>query len=107
MLFFLFACVGNLTYVLSIFAYEPHCSGKHGKCVDGEAASIYGQYILVNASWLAGSMGTLFLDMGIFIQFFMYRDRDEGDDRGSEPETIASQVQDDSPLLERGDSGHN
>ncbi|KAL8978221.1 MAG: hypothetical protein Q9177_006459, partial [Variospora cf. flavescens] len=25
-LFFLFACVGNLTYVLSIFAYEPGCA---------------------------------------------------------------------------------
>jgi len=77
MLFFLFACIGNLTYVLSIFAYEPHCSGRHGRCREGEAASVYGRYIAVNASWLAGSLGTLFLDLGIFAQFFLYREQEE------------------------------
>ncbi|TKX18306.1 PQ loop repeat-containing protein 8 [Elsinoe australis] len=80
-LFFLFACIGNLTYVFSIFAFEPICrGGKHG-CKPGEASSIYGRYILVNLSWLLGSLGTLFLDMGVFAQFFMYR-KDEEDDRG-------------------------
>lgn len=79
-LFFLFACVGNLTYVLSIFAFDPRCGGEHGHCAKGEAAKIYGQYILANASWLAGSMGTLFLDMGIFAQFFIYRERDDDED---------------------------
>lgn len=74
MLFFLFACIGNLTYVLSILAYEPQCAGKHGKCSEGEAAGIYGRYMLVNASWLVGSLGTLFLDFAIFCQFFMYRE---------------------------------
>jgi len=84
MLFFLFACIGNLTYVLSIFAYEAHCRGKQGKCREGEAASIYVRYILVNASWLAGSLGTLVLDLAIFAQFFLYsRDRLE-DDEGEE-----------------------
>ncbi|KAG9236548.1 PQ loop repeat-domain-containing protein [Amylocarpus encephaloides] len=83
MLFFLFACIGNLTYVLSIFAYEPHCSGKHGNCAPGAAARLYGQYIGVNASWLAGSLGTLFLDLGIFAQFFVYREQGE-DDSGVE-----------------------
>ncbi|ORY70116.1 PQ loop repeat-domain-containing protein [Pseudomassariella vexata] len=71
MLFFLFACLGNLTYVLSIFAYEPRCAQPY-QCHDGEAKSIYGRYILVNLSWLAGSLGTLFLDLGIFAQFFIY-----------------------------------
>ncbi|KAJ9243680.1 hypothetical protein DTO207G8_7413 [Paecilomyces variotii] len=73
MLFFLFACIGNLTYVLSIFAYSPPC--EHGKhhCEPGEAASLYGKYILVNLSWLLGSLGTLLLDLGIFVQFFLYR----------------------------------
>ena len=104
MLFFLFACIGNLTYVLSIFAYDAECSGKHGKCAKGEAASIYGRYILVNASWLIGSMGTLILDMGIFIQFFLYQE-DEND--AIEEEAIATpsgQLRDERPLLERGDS---
>lgn len=80
-LFFLFACIGNLTYVLSIFAFEPVChesrNGKHHRCAKGEAAAIYGRYILVNLSWLLGSLGTLFLDMAVFVQFFMYRDGGE------------------------------
>ncbi|RFU33448.1 hypothetical protein B7463_g2863, partial [Scytalidium lignicola] len=44
-LFFIFACLGNLTYVLSIFAYDPtsQCLGKHGTCAPGEAARIYGR----------------------------------------------------------------
>lgn len=108
MLFFLFACIGNLTYVLSIFAYEAHCSGKHGKCAKGEAARIYGRYILVNASWLAGSMGTLFLDMGIFAQFFLYRDREETLDGAIEDgnATLNGQTIDQRPLLERGESNY-
>lgn len=78
-LFFLFACIGNLTYVCSILAFEPICSRhSHGHwreshCRPGEASSIYGQYILVNLSWLIGSLGTLFLDGAVFIQFWMYR----------------------------------
>ena len=83
LLFFLFACIGNLTYDLSIFAYDPAalCEGKGiGRCADGEAASIYRRYIAVNASWIVGSLGTLLLDMCIFVQFFLYRSEDEGDD---------------------------
>ena len=78
-LFFLFACLGNLTYVLSIFAFEPICSTyKHGhyhqqRCHDGEAGAVYGKYILVNLSWLVGSLGTLFLDFAVFVQFWIYR----------------------------------
>ncbi|KAK4542252.1 hypothetical protein LTR36_006905 [Oleoguttula mirabilis] len=78
-LFFLFACIGNLTYVLSIFAFEPICSKhKHGHwheshCHSGEASAVYGRYILVNLSWLLGSLGTLFLDAGVFAQFWVYR----------------------------------
>jgi solute carrier family 66 (lysosomal lysine-arginine transporter), member 1 len=109
MLFFLFACIGNLTYVLSIFAYEPHCRGKHGKCRDGEALSVYGRYIAVNASWLAGSLGTLFLDLGIFAQFFMYRDQDEIEEETAvEDGGISAREErwerEQRPLLQRGDS---
>ncbi|KAI1197313.1 PQ loop repeat-domain-containing protein [Nemania serpens] len=80
MLFFLFACLGNLTYVLSIFAYDPAC--HEARCRPGEAGRIYGRYLLVNASWLAGSLGTLFLDLGIFAQFFIYDREDDSDDGG-------------------------
>ncbi|KAH8805921.1 PQ loop repeat-domain-containing protein [Xylogone sp. PMI_703] len=117
MLFFIFACLGNLTYVLSIFAYDPtsQCTGKHNTCGAGEAARIYGHYILINASWLAGSLGTLFLDMGIFCQFFMYRDQSTVTQLLPEPlpETDIPAPQankkrrlstDDRPLLERGDT---
>ena len=78
MLFFLFACIGNFTYVMSIFAYSPapacqvpmHCS-------PGEAGAVYGKYIAVNLSWILGSFGTLLLDAGVFVQYFMYRNDDE------------------------------
>ncbi|KAL1591048.1 hypothetical protein WHR41_00034 [Cladosporium halotolerans] len=79
-LFFLFACLGNLTFVLSIFAFEPICARHaHGHwhershCKPGEAGAIYARYILVNLSWLIGSAGTLVLDFAVFAQFFMYR----------------------------------
>lgn len=94
LLFFLFACIGNLTYVLSIMAYSPVCQGtvsatnslgeyshRHRPhCRPGEAAALYGRYVLVNLSWLVGSFGTLLLDMAIFVQFFLYRDAKDVDE---------------------------
>ncbi|KAI9802314.1 MAG: hypothetical protein M1833_001820 [Piccolia ochrophora] len=81
LLFFLFACIGNLTYVLSIFAYESSCrhAGRgpaahdDDACRPGEPLREYALYLAVNASWLLGSFGTLLLDLGIFAQFFWYR----------------------------------
>lgn len=74
MLFFIFACLGNLTYVLSIFAFAPKCHNyEQDVCGKDEGRAIYGRYILMNLSWLIGSMGTLFLDMIIFVQFFLYQ----------------------------------
>ncbi|KAL8951194.1 MAG: hypothetical protein Q9222_002824 [Ikaeria aurantiellina] len=78
MLFFLFACVGNLTYVMSIFAYEPACAKLEqdygvSQCEKGEWERDYKKYILVNTSWLIGSAGTLLLDLMIFGQFWIYR----------------------------------
>ena len=82
LLFFLFTCIGNLTYVLSILAYSPVCQGaaygKTGNCQPGEAAALYWRYILVNMSWLIGSFGTLLLDFVIFTQFFLYKENGEG-----------------------------
>lgn len=116
MLFFLFACLGNLTYVLSILAFEPKCAGgEEGGCAPGEAARMYGRYILVNLSWLAGSLGTFLLDMGIFIQFFVYAER-EGDDSaileeegedGDDERSIDDERWDQRPILERNQSGES
>lgn len=71
MLFFLFACLGNVTYVLSILAFEAPCSRK-GDCAPGQASDEYGRYILVNLSWVLGSSVTLLLDLCVFAQYFMY-----------------------------------
>jgi solute carrier family 66 (lysosomal lysine-arginine transporter), member 1 len=54
LLFFLFACLGNMTYVLSILA-----------------ASLDARYLLANLSWLAGSAGTLLLDGLVYYSFFL------------------------------------
>lgn len=54
-LFFLFACLGNGAFILSLIII-----------------SVDPKYLLVNASWLIGSLGTLFMDFVIFIQFFAY-----------------------------------
>jgi hypothetical protein len=108
-LFFLFACLGNLTYVLSILAYDPKCKGDDG-CQPGEAAKIFWQYILVNLSWLAGSAGTLLLDMGIFVQFFLYSKSDEyesGDEESTcteGEESVEEDAWDDRPLLQRNNT---
>lgn len=117
MLFFLFACLGNLTYALSIFAFDPKCYDDATGCEPGEAGRVYGQYILVNLSWLAGSVGTLLLDMGVFVQFFLYnkaRDDDEEEDvDGSaieddgldgEGRSIDGDRWDQRPILERNQS---
>ncbi|KAG0674815.1 hypothetical protein C6P40_002043 [Pichia californica] len=68
-LFFLFACLGNITYVVSILAV---CTGK--------------RYLLVNSSWLIGSFGTLFEDFIIFCQFFMYNKNGAESDEDIETE---------------------
>lgn len=54
-LFFLFACLGNTTFIISVLAI-----------------SLEPRYLLLNASWLIGSSGTLFMDFVIFMQFFLY-----------------------------------
>lgn len=78
MLFFLFACLGNLTYVLSILVYKPRCGGDR-ICGDEEGRRVYGKYVAVNFSWLLGSFGTLLLDAGVFVQYFMYKKEEESD----------------------------
>ncbi|PWW78558.1 PQ-loop-domain-containing protein [Tuber magnatum] len=76
LLFFLFACIGNMTYVVSILAYVPHSEDGPGQ--------EYRRYIAVNASWLLGSVGTLFLDLIIFAQFFWYKSTEEEYESSSE-----------------------
>ncbi|EDO16025.1 hypothetical protein Kpol_495p23 [Vanderwaltozyma polyspora DSM 70294] len=63
-LFFLFACLGNLTFIASVLAISTDY-----------------KYLFLNASWLAGSSGTLIMDFVIFIQFFVYgKDGEKLDD---------------------------
>lgn len=59
-MFFLFACLGNLTYVISILSID-----------------VSRDYLVINSSWLAGSLGTLLLDFTIFVQFFVYNEETE------------------------------
>lgn len=111
MLFFLFACLGNLTYVLSIVAFDPKCYDDKVACNPSDTGRVYGQYILVNLSWLAGSFGTLLLDMGIFVQFFLYSKATEDDDDSvaedgleDEERSIDGDRWDQRPILERSQS---
>lgn len=110
-LFFLFACLGNITYFLSIFAYQPRCHGPDGICEGEEAGRLYRRYLLLNASWLLGSIGCLFLDFTILLQFFMYRPLDEFsdleeeiEDEGLDAALEAERERDRRPLLQRMDS---
>lgn len=94
MLFFLFACIGNLTYVLSIFAYSPDSACKVPRqCETGEAGALYGKYVLVNLSWLFGSAGTMMLDLGIFVQYFMYKKGEENEEEENFDEAIDDGVE--------------
>ncbi|PHH85700.1 hypothetical protein CDD83_59 [Cordyceps sp. RAO-2017] len=92
MLFFLFACLGNATYVLSILAYDP-------------ARGRYGRYLVVNLSWLAGSAVTLLMDLAVFAQYFLFRAAaaDEDDDEGG-GSPADDGAWDSRPLLERYDT---
>ena len=76
-LFFIFACLGNLTYVLSIFTHTPSCASVEGRenagCRAGEWGKEYARYILINTSWVIGSAGTFMLDLVIFAQFCLYQ----------------------------------
>lgn len=60
-LFFLCACLGNLTYVISILSI-----------------SLDPYYLFIQSSWLTGSIGTLAMDFVIFIQFFIYSNDQDG-----------------------------
>lgn len=62
LLFFLFSTLGNLTYAGQILFFRSDS-----------------QYILLNLSWLLGSLGTIFEDSFIFLQFYIYQDNDKED----------------------------
>ncbi|SGZ55852.1 CIC11C00000003396 [Sungouiella intermedia] len=63
LLFFMFSTLGNLTYAGQILFYRNDS-----------------QYVLLNLSWLLGSLGTIFEDSIIFLQFYMYKDHHAVDD---------------------------
>ncbi|ODQ63115.1 PQ-loop-domain-containing protein [Nadsonia fulvescens var. elongata DSM 6958] len=56
LLFFIFSVLGNVTYAAQILLFRWDRA-----------------YIMLNLSWILGSVGTLFEDSVIFIQFYMYR----------------------------------
>lgn len=58
LLFFLLTMLGNITYSLQIVVYRWDYD-----------------YLILNMSWLLGSLGTIFEDMLILSQFYMYRDQ--------------------------------
>lgn len=58
-LFFLFACLGNGAYVGSIIIRDYGTNHYH-------------RYLAINASWLAGSAGTLLFDLVILVQTLYY-----------------------------------
>lgn len=58
LLFFLLSTLGNITYAGQILFYRTDS-----------------QYVLLNLSWLLGSLGTILEDVFIFLQFYMYKDR--------------------------------
>lgn len=74
LLFIMYACLGNITYDMSIFTFSPqsHCADGPGECEAGEASAIYRRYLAINASWIVGSLGALLLDLIVFTQFFLY-----------------------------------
>lgn len=63
-LFFLFACLGNLNFIISIISLDTSW-----------------KYLLINGSWLAGSAGALFMDIIIFFQFWIYNCNEEEDEK--------------------------
>lgn len=63
LLFFLFSVLGNITYAGQILIY------RNDK-----------DYIFLNLSWLLGSLGTIFEDIFILVQFHMYKERPNTND---------------------------
>jgi hypothetical protein len=102
MLFFLFACIGNVTYALSILAYDPQCEKGPKHCEPGEVAFLYSRNFWVNFSWLLGSLGSLMLDLGVFVQYFMYlRDDDESSDEEDDEQTAVGEEEEEGVVVAR------
>jgi uncharacterized protein with PQ loop repeat len=71
-LFFLFACLGNSTFVLFILAFDA-TGAVSNRCLEScGAREVYGRHILVNLPWLVDGVGTMLLDVAIFAQFLHY-----------------------------------
>lgn len=63
LLFFIFSMLGNITYAGGILFYR-----------------LDSQYIKLYLPWLIGSLGTIFEDCAIFIQFYIYSNDSDMDD---------------------------
>ncbi|ORZ18950.1 PQ loop repeat-domain-containing protein [Absidia repens] len=68
---FLCAVLGNVLFTMSIFLRS---TDRH--------------YILVNLAWIIGSCGTLVFDFTIFIQFFLYNNKNGTNKKNKNPEYV-------------------
>lgn len=86
LLFIMYACLGNITYDMSIFTFSPqaHCFDGPNECEKGEAGAIYRRYLAINASWIVGSLGALLLDLIVFFQFYLYSGEKQSGERASD-----------------------
>ncbi|KAK6465445.1 PQ loop repeat-domain-containing protein [Scheffersomyces coipomensis] len=73
LLFFLFSTLGNLTYAGQILFYRNDYN-----------------YVILNLSWLLGSLGTIFEDSIIFLQFYIYKDNNKDEEEEEEEEIQAA-----------------
>uniref|UniRef100_A0A060T536 ARAD1C02816p n=1 Tax=Blastobotrys adeninivorans TaxID=409370 RepID=A0A060T536_BLAAD len=60
LLFFIFSTLGNVTYAAQIFIYRFDA-----------------KWLVLNLSWILGSLGTVFEDIIIFAQFYIYKNSKE------------------------------
>ncbi|KAG7832786.1 hypothetical protein KL943_004727 [Ogataea angusta] len=80
----MFSTLGNVTYGLQILFYRSDWD-----------------YVVLNSSWLLGSLGTIAEDLVIFAQFYMYRHADTGfSDRSSTTRPNASSSSSSTPTTQ-------
>lgn len=76
MLFFILSLMGNLTYGAGVsrnlLPIIPHPRPNHSQIL---CHSTDKNYVVTNLPWLIGSLGTMFEDVVIFIQFRLYAEQ--------------------------------
>ncbi|KAI9671849.1 MAG: hypothetical protein M1831_003377 [Alyxoria varia] len=83
LLFFLLSLLGNLTYGAGVGLCKP--TSRMQRLIANDILQILlhsldRQYVITNTPWLIGSLGTMFQDAFIFIQFHIYGDKGKEED---------------------------